>query len=190
MTLPSGELAATIAASPFPPSFDGNPWSYGYALFGLTLVSAASATVLTGYLLEGRERQAIDRRLGNPVVPAITPGWSLGRVLRTVVGCLLTTILMGAFPDVLILLAWGEASDSTMEVLFLIDRLLDGTLMYPALWAIGLIVSAGQAVEHVLSVDPKQATFRVTWSDVRQRLKLVAVVSLIAVGVTVAKWSA
>jgi len=178
------------AMTRFPPSFDGNPWSYGYALFGLTLVSAASATVLTSYLLEARERRAINRVLDNPVVAETSPRWSLARILRVVIGCLLLTIFMGAFPDVLILLAWGEASDRTMEVLFLIDRLLDGTLMYPALLAMALIVSAGQAVEHVLAIDPLQVNFRLSWSDVRPRLKLVAVVSLIAIGVTVAKWSA
>lgn len=176
--------------SRFPPSFDGNPWSYGYALFGLTLVSAASATVLVSYLLEARERRAINRLLDNQVIPALGPRWPLGRVLRVVIGSLLLTIFMGAFPDVLILLAWGEASDRTIEILFLVDRLLDGTLMYPFLLAITLIVSAGQSVEHVLSVDPMQASFRLLWSDLKQKLKLIPVVLLIAVGVTVAKWSA
>jgi hypothetical protein len=106
------------------------------------------------------------------------------------IGSLLLTIFMGAFPDVLILLAWGEASDRTIEVLFLIDRLFDGTLMYPFLVAIVLIVSASQPIEHVLDVDPKQASIRLGWGDLKQKLKLVAVVMLIAVGVTVAKWSA
>jgi hypothetical protein len=68
-------VAQIVELSRFPPSFDGNPWSYGYALFGLTLVSAASATVLVSYLLEARERRAINRLLENQVVPAAGPRW-------------------------------------------------------------------------------------------------------------------
>ena len=180
--------AAGVAVSRFPPSFDGNPWSYGFALFGLTLVSAMALTILIGLLLEPRLRREIDARLDNQIPRPVPRDWlaplSLYRMI--LVGFLLT-IVMGAAPNVLLLLAWGEASAATIDVLFLIDRLCDGGLAVPFLGTCFLILWAGQAVEHRLALPAVSIRSSPPWKLVRQRLKLAPVVLLLAIGVTFAK---
>lgn len=174
--------------SRFPPSFDGNPWSYGFALFSLTLISAIALTILIGYLSEARARREIDERIGNMVPAALSPSALSPYVLhRLIIAGLMLTIVLGAVPDVLLLLAWGEAGDSTLDTLFLVDRVCDGLTLAPFLASTLLLLWAGQAVDHRLSIEPVKVRLRPSWQAIRERLKLVLLVLLIAVGVTFAK---
>lgn len=179
-----------VATSPFPPSFDGNPWTYGFALFSLTLISAISLTVIVGFILEARAKRQFDQATNNYVIQRPFPVMHPVSLHRAIVGGLLLTIFMGAFPDVLIMLAWGEASVRTMETLYIVDRLGDGFLIIPFLCSVLLKISAGQVVDHLLAVDmaqPNSIKLRVSWQRLRERLKMAAIVLLIAVGVTLAK---
>lgn len=180
-----------VATSPFPPSFDGNPWTYGFALFSLTLISAVSLTILVGYALEARGRRQFNQATGNYVEQPPFPFMHPLQLHRLIVSGFLLTIFMGAFPDVLIMLAWGEASARTMTNLYVLDRLGDGFLIIPFLCSVTLIVSAGQLVDHLLGnradVAASSIKLRVSWVRLRERLKMASVVLLIAVGVTLAK---
>jgi len=176
------------SAARFPPSFDGNPFSYGFALFSLTLISAISLAILASYALEARHRREIDTALNNHIPPARAELWrSPVRLHRIIVSGFLITIIMGALPDVILLLAWGEASAEWLDVMFLVDRLFDGSLMVPFLCSTFTILWAGQVVDHRLTFPAGLVKPRPPWGMIRERLKIVAVVFLIAIGVTVAK---
>lgn len=175
------------ASSRFPPSFDGNPWSYGFALFSLTLVSAISLAILVSFALDKRAKLEINRQIDNEIAQAPFPRTSPLSIHRLIVSGFLMTIVLGALPDVLVLLAWGEASDTAMNALFLVDRLCDGILVLPFICSACLVVWAGQAVDHKLALDSIAMRLRPSWTHLRERLKMVSIVFLIAVGVTLAK---
>lgn len=173
--------------SRFPPSFENSPLSYGMALFSLTLISAFSLAVLTGYALDARRKREIDALLDNRLPRPLSAGITPILLHRLIVSGLMLTIVFGALPDVLVLLAWGEASDRTMEMLFTLDRIGDGATIMPFMGSAFLLVWAGQGVDHRLAIDPIHRPFRMEWSMLRERLRLALLVLLIAVGVTYAK---
>ncbi|HEX8579907.1 MAG TPA: hypothetical protein VF655_09980 [Allosphingosinicella sp.] len=181
-------FASEALASRFPPSFAGSPWSYGFALFSLTLITAISLAILASYALEARYRREIDTALNNHVPPQRAALWrSPVRLHRIIVSGFLITIIMGALPDVILLLAWGEASDEWLDLMFLIDRLLDGSLIVPFLCSTFTILWAGQVVDHRLTFPDGLVKPRPPWRMIRERLKIVVVVLLLAIGVTLAK---
>lgn len=177
-----------IAASRFPPSFDGNPWSYGFALFGLTLISALCVAQLMLFWFESRAREAA---AASPAVhtfpPVAAATWTPLSIHRWIMTGVLTTILFGALPDVLILFFWGEASVTTMDNLFLADRLLDGLTIFPFLTASLLSAWASQVIPQQLFGAATIALQRPRWWMIRERLKVVLFVLAIAVGVTIGK---
>lgn len=168
----------------FPPSFDDSPLAYAFALFSLALITSISLAQVTSYLLEHRREREINRRLNNQAYPPRPHGWTLLDLHRLIVSGFLLTIIFGALPDVLTLLAWGEASDDTMWNLFLIDRAFDGAASLPFLGAIFVSIRAGGSVAHVLGRDPIQIELRPTKGMVRDKLKIMGAVLCIAVGVT------
>lgn len=176
-----------VSPTRFPPSFDGNPWTYGWALFSLTLVSAISLAILVGWALEARHQREIDRRLDNWVSATRVPQLTVYQLHRLTKIGFLITILLGAMPDAVLLYAWGEATDATIIVLFAVDRYCDGILLVPFLWTTFLILWGGQAVDHRLAADPGLLNVKPSWRFVRDNLKIVGVVLLIAVGVTYSK---
>lgn len=177
--------------SPFPPSFDGNPWTYGLALFSLTLISVLSLTQLLAYWGESRQLRIIYRLIQNEVPPArpVPPLSVLGANQR-IVASLLTVIFLGATPDVFILMTWGEGGAPMIEILYLLDRLADGLCAIPFLNALWLMVRTRQALPQQLAkaVDIPLAPFR--WTHLQQNLKIFVIVLLIAIGVTLGKASA
>lgn len=172
--------------SPYPPSFDGNPWTYGFALFSLTLVCALSVAKLLHFLFEHRARLAAWVASGKPGRPRYS--LSSPRLLHQfIITGFLLTILLEAFPDVLILFAWGEASTDTIDILFLLDRVCDGMTSIPLLaaaaaWAYGEHVAPPQLItaQDVVIRAPQLRTFK-------GQLRIVGVVLFIATGVTFAK---
>jgi hypothetical protein len=181
--------------SRFPPSFDDSPLSYAVALFSLTLVSSISLSVISTYLLEARRTRQIDAAIGNLLGPDPWRPfnlWRLGRVTpvtihRLVVSLLLATILCGFLPDVIVLLAWGEASAATMDRLFTFDRICDGATILPFGGAVIVLWRAAQVVDHRLTMAEIRLSLLPHWSTVRDKVKLVAVVAVIALGVTLYK---
>lgn len=177
------------AASPFPPSFDGNPWTYGFALFSLTLVSALSLAQLLAYAFEARREREIDRLVRNAAPKPLPVPMSALAAHRMIISSFLLMAFCGAAPDVLLLLSWGEAGQGAMEVLYLIDRLGDGFVMFPFLSALWLLARTGQALPQQLAkaVDIPLGPFR--WEMLRDNLRIVGLVFLIAAGVTLGKAS-
>lgn len=171
----------------FPPSFDDSPFAYAFALFSLTIVTALSLSIVIGYALEGRREREISRRIGNWASAPRKNGVTLLGLHRVIVGGFLLTIIMGALPDVLVLLAWGEASDETMWTLFLVDRAFDGLLLLPFLFSVFITIKAGMPVDHLLGREPVKVSLRPTWGMVREKLKIVGAVLCISVGVTLFK---
>lgn len=185
----NGVIATAAAHSRFPPSFGDSPWAYGFALFGLSIISAMSLAILTGVLIEARRNRQISANIDNQVLPATSPKWTALSLYRVKLACLLLTITIGATPDVLVLLAWGEASESTMTVLFTLDRFGDGFALAPFIAFVATVALSGGAVSHRLALDPYAIDLTPRWSRMRQKLQIALCASLIAIGVTFYKAS-
>lgn len=173
----------------FPPSFGDNPWAYGFALFGLTIISAMSLAILAGILLEARHNRQIDAAVGNVAVKSLSPAITTLTLYRVKLACLLSTIAIGASPDVLVMLAWGEASDRMMAALFTLDRLGDGLALLPFVAFVMTVALSGGSVAHRLALDPYQVDLTPRWSRIRQKLQIALCAFLIAIGVTLYKAS-
>lgn len=171
----------------FPPSFNDNPWSYGLALFSLALITSISLAYVIGVALERWREREINEKIGNPAVPPRRHGLTLLSYHRLILCGLLSTIILGAGPDVLLLLAWGEASDDAMWWIFQIDRAGDAATIAPFLISMFLTIRAERSIEHRLGVDPIKIPVRPTWGMVRDKLKITGAVLCIAVGVTLYK---
>jgi glycopeptide antibiotics resistance protein len=169
----------------FPPSFEGSPWSYGFALFSLTLICALAFAMLSQFVFDWRARREAQKIASNRVTDPV-PFASPLSLHRWIITGFLLTILLGAFPDVLVLFMWGEAEDTTMERLFIIDRLGDGLTIFPftvsaTLSAWGIQVLPQQLIStRVLLQRPK-------WETVKAQVKIIGMVLVIAIGVTLAK---
>jgi hypothetical protein len=172
--------------STYPPSFAGNPWSYGFALFSLTLICAFAIAMLLHFVFEARAKRAVLKFFGQHPQPPL-PWASPLTIHRTIVMCFLATILLGAFPDVLVLFAWGEASNRTMDVLFLLDRIGDGSTFVPFTAAVALSAWGAQVVPQQLIRDTPVVVSAFKWRTVKDQAKVVVMVLIIAVGVTIAK---
>jgi hypothetical protein len=170
----------------FPPSFDGNPWTYGAALFSLTLVCSLALAMLSRYLFEIRAARAaagINYLDPPPSIPFASP---FG-IYRTAKACLLLTILIGALPDVLVMFAWGEASQSTMETLFLVDRIGDALTVVPFVTAALLSEWGRQVIPHQLAQIGFARVAKPRWRTVKNAIKIASITLVIATGVTLAK---
>jgi hypothetical protein len=177
---------STAAISAYPPSFEGNPWSYGFALFSLTLICALALAMLLQRLFERRATHAAIKSMGQERLKPLS--WANPLTIhRWITTCFLLTILSGAFPDVLVLFAWGEASARTMNVLFLIDRVGDGLTFLPFSVAVGLSAWGRQVVPQSLIRDTNLPVRPPHWKEVKDHIKIVAMVMIIATGVTIAK---
>ena len=179
------------AATHFPPSFDGSPLSYGFALFSLTLISALSAAHILHFAFDARARQEVQRRFYVPnVVTRPTPLFSAASVYRMIIVCFLTTVLFGAVPDVLFLMCWGEASTETLDTVLLFDRIFDGLTLVPFAAASFLSAWSSQALPQQLTKAAEIPIAPPTWRMVRERIKIFMLVLAIALMATIGKASA
>lgn len=175
--------------SPYPPSFDGNPWSYGFALFSLTLICALATALLLQFVFEARARRAgwkISAVKGQGPHPFATPL----TVHRLIITGFLLTILCGALPDVIVLFAWGEATNPTMDTLFLIDRIGDGMTFAPFSFACALSAWGLQVLPQQLITSTSVQLRRPTWQTLKGQAKIIGMVLVVAAGVTFAKANA
>ena len=173
-------------SSSYPPSFDGNPWSYGFALFSLTLICAFAAAMLLQFMFDSRARRAAIKAFNQEPLPPLPLANPL-TIHQIIVSCYLTTILVGALPDVLVLFAWGEARNRTMDILFLIDRLCDGMTFLPFTAAVALSAWGRQVVPQQLIRDTHIRVQPPSWRTIKDHAKVVGMVLVIAAGVTIAK---
>lgn len=168
----------------FPPSFDNNPALYAFALFSLSLITSISLGIVIGYGLEARRAREVDRLIQNQLTRVDTPALSPVSIHRLIVSGFLLTIIFGALPDVLVMLAWGEAADTTMTILFDVDRAFDGLTLLPFLGSVFISLRAAQVVDHRLAVEPLKIRIKPSWGMIRDKMKIAALVLFISAGVT------
>lgn len=172
----------------FPPVFADSPLAYAFALFSLTLASALSLAMLVGFVLEVRRAREIEHLVASRAPQPGRPGYlTLLDLHRLIVSGFLLTILLGATPDVVVLLAWGEASDGAMFALFQLDRIFDGLTILPLATSLALSTIAAQSVDHRLFIEPAPVRLSFKWSSLRDKFKIGGVVLCIAIGVTLSK---
>ena len=170
----------------FPPAFEGNPWSYGFALFSLTLVCALSVAMLLQFLFDWHARREVQKVALNRVCDPV-PFASPLSIHRIIISCFLFTILLGALPDVIVLFAYGEVSRATLEGLVLIDRIGDGLTVAPFVCAAVLSAWGMQVLPQQLVRETRVLLSRPRWETIKGQVKIAAMVLVNAIGVTIAK---
>ena len=176
---------------PFPPSFDGNPWSYGFGLFGDIVAAALALTMLLSFLFENARNREAMRRAGSPVPIYDIPRWSPLYLYRVGQISMLWFVLLRALPDALWMLAWGEVSETTFRVLLKLDMVGDGLALGPLFFAVLCWLWGRQSIpQKLLSGSGSLASPRPSWSILWKNGRIVLVVLVIAIGVTLGKASA
>lgn len=177
--------------SPFPPSFDGSPWSYAFGLFGNTLISALALTMLLAFVLESRRLRTIHRALDNYVVQPGIARWSPLWLYRTGMVLYLVFVLMRVLPNTIWMLAWGEVSKGTIEFLLTMDVLCNGLALFPFIGATICLGWGRQVIPQKLIEERHQAVSGgPAWRIARTYVKIMVVVSIISFLVTIGKASA
>lgn len=128
-----------------PNSFSGNRAAYGFALF--SLFSITSLSIRKIFLLAAQLR---DEHWRND------PDVGFHRMALT---CLLLVIVMGAGPDVILLLIWGEVGGRSLATAMTFDRMCDGLAVIPFVTALFLHIRAERierrpALAQLSSVTP------------------------------------
>lgn len=174
--------------SPFPPSFEDNPWSYGAALFAFTLISALSlAKILTIANDATRLRKAAELVGAHRFNVPDKPIWSPLTLYRAEVLGFCVALFSTTVGDVFILLAWHGASATTMLWLFAIDWGLDAFAVLPFMVAFAAGVWSSQTVPHSLEYPEPLPVSLPKWPQLKRQAKIVAATLFIAAGVTLAK---
>lgn len=157
----------------FPPVFHSNPTAYGFALAGLLILTSLSANRIIHLF-----------RMIDPKVDGWGAPITLYRLAK--VG-LFSTIFIGCFPDLAVLLAWNEIDDRTMLSLWAMDRLFDGMALIPFTVSIILLIRAEKGMVEQLRRPPLPVHLFMAWPDIRKQLAIVAMVILVAAGVSIGK---
>lgn len=178
--------------SPFPPSFDGNPWAYAFGLFGDVVAAALALTMLLAYVFEARRNREIHRRLKNPLPEvAPIPPWTPLYIYRVGNISMLAFIVLRALPDAVWMLAWGEVSEPVIRAMLATDLVLDGLAIGPLVMAAFCWAWGRQTIPQKLIHGADAAVQgRLPWKLIWRNGKIVLLVSLIAIGVTYGKASA
>lgn len=176
--------------SPYPPSFEGNPWSYALGLFGDVLAASMALAVLLGFILEYRRINQINVRLDNyvraPKPIPLTPLW----LYRMGMICFLSFVCMRTIPDSLWMLAWGEVSLPVIEFLLRLDMVCDGLAIIPLTAAVTCWAWGRQVIPHKLAEGPVlPAGGRPAVDLLLKNGRIVLVVTFIALAVTIGKAS-
>jgi hypothetical protein len=157
----------------YPPSFAGDPVTYGWALFSLTALATFSLAIILDLY---REAKFDGFSFSSPI-----------GISRGITVSLLGTIFLGSIGDVLFLYAWGEVTAETMAWLLTIDRICD-TLAFPVFAVFGFLFVRGRPlVAFQLLRQPIRGDLWPTWPMIRRQALSVAVILFIAWGVTVGK---
>lgn len=179
------------APSPFPPSFEGNPLAYGFGLFGDVVAASLALTLLLTYVLDARRSRAVSRIVDNRVTEPPTDRWSPLFLYRTTIVSLLTFVVMRALPDALWMLAWGEVSEPTIRALLTLDLVADGLALGPLFLAVMCWCWGRQVIPQMLVVELKAGVSGgPPWDVLWKNGRIVAIVLVIAIGVTIGKAAA
>jgi len=158
------------AQSAFPPSFDGQPLTYMWAVFGLLLLELLA--------LEWLWRLAWAYRSSGR-------GWRHPLTInRTIKVLLVLAPVLGGMPDLLLLMLWPEISGATRETLAMIDRQLDGVIWVPFSLAWMLAQFGRGVIDYQLVRHPIPVNLWPTGSQLRHSLKIGLGVFAIAFAVT------
>lgn len=175
--------AELVANSPiFPPSFDGTPALFAWALFARLLILMLSAATVVRLV----------SRLRAERIPCDHPVF----YHRMMIICLLTAASFGSLSDVLTWLLWGEVSPGEMSLVLALGRVLDGLSVVPFLMGLfvpfwvfylrkcGLLRGAG-----AFDLSQGVADMRVTWGQIGVPLSLTLWCAAGALLVTAGKWA-
>lgn len=182
MTAASG-IAAKVAAlsttiSPYPPSFDGNPWLYGSALASLITIGIINAINLRWMVVD----LYADRYRSHPL--------SVLFLFRTMIGLLSLVGVVRCFPEVVYLTCYGEVTGYWMGVILTVKRVAD-TISLPGviLWTGILNVTYSRMVlalttveQRAVQIDPWQQ-----WHRLGKPLAILGMILLCASLIAVAK---
>lgn len=111
-----------------PASFSGNRAAYGFAFFSLSTVSLLSMRKLLILILQFRTERWRD-------APDIA-------MYRLAIGLFCVAFLLGAAPDVIVLLLWGEASPAVMNTVRMVDRIGDSLVVFAAAGGFTVVLRA------------------------------------------------
>lgn len=111
-------LGAKIAAisttlSPYPASFNGNPWLYGMSLASLMAITMFGA-IVSGWMLRDIWR---DRFNDHPTAPAF--------LFRLMVAIISFTAFIRCLPEVAYMTCYGEVTGDTMGRILTVKRMAD-----------------------------------------------------------------
>lgn len=165
--------AISSVASPFPVSFDGNGALYGAALFVLITVTALS--IMLGS--QHAQRLWADRKSGK------TLAWAF----RTLVVCVCTALIVRASPDIVYLIAYGDATEATLQNILVVKRAFDVAALVPILGWMSMLWLYGTEIEFAIKYPAGKV-----WTDYRlHRMKrfvtVVALAGAFALSVTLGR---
>lgn len=177
--------------SPFPPTFDGNPLSYGFGLFGDVVASALALTLLLSYLFESRRHRAIAKMVDAQNQTYGHRAWSPLFLYRSTVSSLLLFVVMRSLPDAVWMLAWGEVPEPTIRLLLVLDLISDGLALVPLFFAVLCWCWGRQVIPQMLVTELKVGVSGgPPWEIIWKNGRIILVVLVIAIGVTIGKASA
>lgn len=177
--------------SPFPPSFAGNPWAYGFGLFGDVVAAALGLTLLLAYIFEARRSQTVNVLVDNYVTNRRHERWSPLFLYRATNISLLLFVVMRALPDALWMLAWGEVPEPTIRFLLATDLVMDGLALFPLFFAVLCWCWGRQVICQLLVVEVRAGVSGgPPWETIWKNGRIVLVVMIIAIGVTIGKAAA
>lgn len=176
--------------SPFPPSFEGNPWSYAFGLFGDVVAASIALTILLSFVLEGRRFREISKRLGHPTNHHLGPPWTPLWLYRAGQQMFLAFVVLRTLPDAIWMLAWGEVSEQTIEAMLRVDLVADGLSILP-LFIASMAWARGRQVIPQKLVEGAKVTVSgyPPWDVLLKNAKIIAVVIFISLLVTIGKAS-
>lgn len=154
----------------FPPSFAGDRLAYFLALCGLMYIICLAANIIIENVATIRAARCV---VSTPVC-----------VSSLIEICWMTTIIVGFTPDTIVLLGWGE---TPLGPMVRIDRILDFLCVIPFTMGCLLRIRGAAVVNFQLSRQPVPVDLWPTWGMVRHRLYMLGMVTLIALGVALAK---
>lgn len=110
------EIIYKMAESPYPPSFNGSGWGYGFALFSLMLIA------LVGFYTVSVAARNIVANKGK------TESWEHVMALLAATGASGRCIM-----EVVYKMAWGEVNADTLTTLLTIKNIMDAVIVIPVM---------------------------------------------------------
>ena len=177
--------------SPFPPSFEGNPFAYGFGLFGDVVSASLALTLLLTYLFEARRSRQVNHLVDNYVVNNGLGRWTPLFLYRATIISLLSFVVMRSLPEAVWMLAWGEVPESTIRFLLALDLISTSAALIPLFFAVLCWCWGRQVIAQLLVIEVRAGiTGGPPWPTIWKNARIVLVVVLIAIGVTIGKATA